>query len=49
MNEFGFYDPWYDLTENELQELLEWHEWVDSVDTTLELCQNIDIDQDIPF
>jgi hypothetical protein len=50
MNEFGCYDPYYDLTETELKEL---NEWFDSVDTPPELCQTIVVDfdpnEDIPF
>ena len=50
MNEFGCYDPYYDLTEAELKEL---NEWFDSVDTPRELYQTIvadfDPNEDIPF
>jgi hypothetical protein len=54
MNEFGCYDPYYDLTEAELKEL---NEWFDSIDTPPELCQTVaepdveclDPNEDIPF
>ena len=50
MNEFGCYDPYYDLTETELAEL---NGWLDSVDTPRELCQTIVVDfdsnEDLPF
>lgn len=46
MNEFGFYDPYYDLTESEREEM---GEWFDSVDARSELCQTIDPNQDVPM
>ena len=46
MNEFGFYDPYYDMTLSEREEMAE---WFDSVDTRPELCQTIDPNEDVPM